>query len=257
MALFLRNNGATVRSPDPGDDYLIAEVPLSLLPRLSQRPEVKFVRVDELVRESGGPGATAHGAAPWDTAGYDGTGIRVGVIDSGFSGYSALIGAHVPKPEAVRCWTSKMAVQHDSLADCQATWGSNNHGTAVTEMLFDVAPGATYYLASILHSSHAKEAVDWLIEKDVDVINMSLAFAWNGPGDGTSPYSHSILNTVDTAVDRGALFSTTAGNQGDSSWFGELEDSDSDNVLEFSTGDECNLVALKANEQLPVRPALE
>ena len=204
--------------------------------------------MDELVRESGGPGATAHGAAPWDTAGYDGTGIRVGVIDSGFSGYSALIGAHVPKPEAVRCWTSKMAVQHDSLADCQATWGSNNHGTAVTEMLFDVAPGATYYLASILHSSHAKEAVDWLIEKDVDVINMSLAFAWNGPGDGTSPYSHSILNTVDNAVDRGALFSITAGNQGDSSWFGELEDSDSDNVLEFSTGDECNLVALKANE---------
>ena len=248
VVLFLRNNGATVRSPDPGDDYLIAEVPLSLLPRLSQRPDVKFVRVDELVRESGGPGATAHGAAPWDTAGYDGTGIRVGVIDSGFSGYSALIGAHVPKPEAVRCWTSKMAVQHDSLADCQATWGSNNHGTAVTEMLFDVAPGATYYLASILHSSHAKEAVDWLIEKDVDVINMSLAFAWNGPGDGTSPYSHSILNTVDNAVDRGALFSITAGNQGDSSWFGELEDSDSDNVLEFSTGDECNLVALKANE---------
>ena len=84
VVLFLRNNGATVRSPDPGDDYLVAEVPLSLLPRLSQRPDVKFVKVDELVQQSGGPGATAHGAAPWDTAGYDGTGIKVGVIDTGF-----------------------------------------------------------------------------------------------------------------------------------------------------------------------------
>ena len=86
VALFLRNNGARVRSPDVGDDYLVAEVPFSLLPRLSQRPDVEFVKVDELVRQSGGPGATAHGAAPWDTAGYDGTGVKVGVIDVGFKG---------------------------------------------------------------------------------------------------------------------------------------------------------------------------
>ena len=248
VALFLWNNGARVRSPEPGDDYLVAEVPVSLLPRLSQRPGVQFVKVDELVRESGGPGATAHGAAPWDTAGYDGTGVRVGVIDSGFAGYSALIGAHLPQPEAVRCWTSALDVQHDNLADCEAASGSD-HGTAVAEMLFDVAPGATYYLAIIRNGSHAKDAVDWLIEQGVDVINMSLALPWDGPGDGTSPYSHSILRTVDTAVDSGALFSTTAGNQGDSSWFGELGDSDGDNVLEFATGDECNLVTLEANEQ--------
>ena len=139
-------------------------------------------------------------------------------------------------------------MQHDNLADCEAVSGTDNHGTAVTEMPFDVAPGATYYLARILNSSHAEEAVDWLIEQDVDVINMSLSLPWDGPGDGTSPYSNSILKTVDTAVDGGALFSTTAGNQGDSSWFGELEDSDSDNVLEFTTGDECNSVTLEANE---------
>ena len=247
VALFLRNNGARVRSPGVGDDYLVAEVPVSLLPRLSQRPDVEFVKVDELVRESGGPGATAHGAAPWDLAGYDGTGVKVGVIDAGFAGYSALVGAHLPQPEAVRCWTSRVDVQHDNLADCEAASGSD-HGTAVTEMLFDVAPGATYYLTRILNKSHAKEAVDWLIEQGVDVINMSLAVAWDGPGDGTSPYSSSILKTVDTAVDSGALFSATAGNQGSSSWFGKLEDSDGDNVLEFTTGDECNLVTLVANE---------
>ena len=244
VALFLRNNGARVRSPDVGDDYLVAEVPFSLLPRLSQRPDVEFVKVDELVRQSGGPGATAHGAAPWDTAGYDGTGVKVGVIDVGFKGYSALIGTHLPQPEAVRCWTSELDVQHDNLADCQAVSGTDNHGTAVTEMPFDVAPAATYYLARMLNSSHAEEAVNWLIEQDVDVINMSVSFPWDGPGDGTSPYSNSILKTVDS----GALFSLTAGNQGDSSWFGELEDSDGDNVLEFTTGDECNSVTLEANE---------
>ena len=181
VALFLWNNGARVRSPDPGDDYLVAEVPVSLLPRLSQRPGVQFVKVDELVRESGGPGATAHGAAPWDTAGYDGTGVRVGVIDSGFAGYSALIGAHLPRPDAVRCWTSALDVQHDNLADCEAASGSD-HGTAVAEMLFDVAPGATYYLAIIRNGSHAKDAVDWLVEQGrgchQHVASPSLGWAW-------------------------------------------------------------------------------
>ena len=247
VVLFLRNNGATVRSPDPGDDYLVAEVPLSLLPRLSQRPDVKFVKVDELVQQSGGPGATAHGAAPWDTAGYDGTGIKVGVIDTGFHGYSALIGTHLPQPEAVRCWTSKMDVRHDNLADCEAA-SESNHGTAVTEMLFDVAPGATYYLARILNTSHTEDAVDWLIEQGVDVINMSVSFPWDGPGDGTSPYSDTVLAIVDTAVHGGAFIAATAGNQGGESWYGELADSDGDNVLEFKEGDECNLVTLEADK---------
>ena len=247
VVLFLRNNGATVRSPDPGDDYLVAEVPLSLLPRLSQRPDVKFVKVDELVQQSGGPGATAHGAAPWDTAGYDGTGIKVGVIDTGFHGYSALIGTHLPQPEAVRCWTSKMDVRHDNLADCEAA-SESNHGTAVTEMLFDVAPGATYYLARILNTSHTEDAVDWLIEQGVDVINMSVSFPWDGPGDGTSPYTDTALAIVDTAVHGGAFIAATAGNQGGESWYGELADSDGDNVLEFKEGDECNLVTLEADK---------
>ena len=247
VVLFLRNNGATVRSPDPGDDYLVAEVPLSLLPRLSQRPDVKFVKVDELVQQSGGPGATAHGAAPWDTAGYDGTGIKVGVIDTGFHGYTALIGTHLPQPEAVRCWTSKMDVRHDNLADCEAA-SESNHGTAVTEMLFDVAPGATYYLARILNTSHTEDAVDWLIEQGVDVINMSVSFPWDGPGDGTSPYTDTALAIVDTAVHGGAFIAATAGNQGGESWYGELADSDGDNVLEFKEGDECNLVTLEADK---------
>ena len=247
VALFLRNSGARVRSPDPGDDYLVANVPVSLLPRLSQRPGVEFVKVDEPVRQSGGPGATVHGAAPWDTAGYDGTRVKVGVLDGGFAGYSAHIGTDLPQPEAVRCWAAVPDVVHDNLADCEAA-SESNHGTAVTEMLFDVAPGATYYLARIVRSSYSEEAVDWLIEQGVDVINMSLAVPWDGPGDGTSPYSSSILAAVDTAVDSGALFSTVAGNQGDSSWYGELEDSDSDNVLEFSAGDECNSVTLEADE---------
>ena len=247
VVLFLRNNGATVRSPDPGDDYLVAEVPLSLLPRLSQRPDVKFVKVDELVQQSGGPGATAHGAAPWDTAGYDGTGIKVGVIDTGFHGYTALIGTNLPQPEAVRCWTSKMEVRHDNLADCEAA-SESNHGTAVTEMLFDVAPGATYYLARILNTSHTEDAVDWLIEQGVDVINMSVSFPWDGPGDGTSPYTDTALAIVDTAVHGGAFIAATAGNQGGESWYGELADSDGDNVLEFKEGDECNLVTLEADK---------
>ena len=140
-----------------------------------------------------------------------------------------------------------MDVQHDNLADCEAA-SESNHGTAVTEMLFDVAPGATYYLARILNTSHTEDAVDWLIEQGVDVINMSVSFPWDGPGDGTSPYTDTALAIVDTAVHGGAFIAATAGNQGGESWYGELADSDGDNVLEFKEGDECNLVTLEADK---------
>ena len=242
---FLQTNGARVREPDDGDEYLVANVPVSMLPRLSRQRGVEYVKVDELIRATGGPGATAHGVPPWDTAGYDGTGVKIGVLDLGFQGYSSLIGTGLPQPEAVRCWTTDVNVQHNTLVECETVSGMENHGTAVTEMLYDVAPGATYYLARVGRTADIVEAVEWLNDHEVDVMNFSGATPWDGPGDGTSPYAHSPLNAVDKAVMNGAFFSATAGNEGGDSWYGKLHDADGDNVLEFSSGDECNSVTLE------------
>ena len=250
---FLQTNGARVREPDDGDEYLVANVPVSMLPRLSRQRGVEYVKVDELIRATGGPGATAHGVPPWDTAGYDGTGVKIGVLDLGFQGYSSLIGTGLPQPEAVRCWITDVNVQHNTLAECETVSGMENHGTAVTEMLYDVAPGATYYLARVGRTADIVEAVEWLNDHEVDVMNFSGATPWDVPGDGTSPYAHSPLNAVDKAVMNGAFFSATAGNEGGDSWYGKLHDADGDNVLEFSSGDECNSVTLEEGQNYDFR----
>ena len=56
-------------------------------------------------------------------------------------------------------------------------------------------------------------AVDWMIEHDVDVINMSLGFTWEGPGDGITPYTNGIQRSVDTAVAGGITWVNSAGNE--------------------------------------------
>ena len=71
---------------------------------------------------------------------------------------------------------------------------------------------------------------------------MSLTWPFDGPGDGTSPQPHSSLNILKKAVSNGILWVNSAGNDGQSSWFGIPTDNDNDNILEFgSSGEKLNI----------------
>ena len=59
----------------------------------------------------------------------------------------------------------------------------------------------------------------WMISEGVSVINHSVGWFFDGPGDGTSPYSWSPLNTVDRAVGRGIVWVNSAGNYAQVTWF--------------------------------------
>ena len=138
--------------------------------------------------------------------------------------------------------TSNSSVHTANLADCE---NGEVHGTAVTEALFDIAPEATYYIATPLTWGDLVDAVDWMIEHDIDVINMSAGWTWSGPGDGTSPYTSSPLNTVDTAVDGGIVWLNSAGNKALATWYGPFTDTDADGWHNFSDEDECDNLSLE------------
>ena len=53
------------------------------------------------------------------------------------------------------------------------------------------------------------------------VINTSLAFGFDGPGDGTSPFSDSPLKAVDRAVAAGVAWVTAAGNYNQTTWYSD------------------------------------
>ena len=260
LLAFLRANGGDPRNI--GDDYVEAYVPIGLLAEASEQPNV--VRVHAIVppRPNRGvvisQGVAAHAANAWHANGYTGEGTKVGVIDIGFEGFGDLMESEAPdddEPPAelppkvmARCYTGVGAF-NSNIANCEY---QSAHGAAVAETLLDIAPDAGLYIANPISVGDLRSTVNWMVEQDVDVINMSVGWVWDGPGDGTSPYSNSPLRSVDAAVSGGAMWANSAGNEAETTWFGAFSDPNSNRWLNFddgAAGDEFNEVYLEAGEE--------
>ena len=206
------------------------------------------LRVETIVRPHPlvtSQGTTVHNSPVWNARGYNGAGVRVGVIDVGFIGYSSRITeGELPPTVVARCYTA-VGTFTSNLADCET---DTVHGTGVAEMIADIAPGAELYIENPSSAGDLQASAAWMVAQGVDVVNMSLSWTWDGPGDGTSPFSVSPLNTVSSTVAGGVVWLNSAGNSAPSNWYGGYSDSDVDQWLEFSSGDETNAVFLQAGE---------
>ena len=136
-------------------------------------------------------GTLATQSAAWQTGGQSGAGTRVAVIDGGFSGYGSgeLPGAAV------------------DFSRCGGSPGSEVHGTAVAEIVHDMAPAASMLLICIEDDVDFINAMDTL-PSDVDVVNGSFGFTLLDRGDGSGPISAAVAR----ARDRGVLYVAAAGN---------------------------------------------
>ena len=163
-------------------------------------------------------GVGAHLATAWHEAGITGEGVKVGVIDTGFYGLQDLMGTELPAKVVGRCYTD-IGVFTSNLSACDNDEQSK-HGTGVAESLMDIAPEVSLYIANAGTKGDLQSAADWMIAEGVSVINTSLVWTFDGPGDGTSPFSFSPLKAVDRAVDGGVVWVTSAGNDAQGTWFG-------------------------------------
>ena len=246
---YLEQSGASPRNI--GADYIEAYIPVSLLVEASEQEGVVGIRTiippqpDQGTVVSGG--VAAHGVPSWHATGYKGRGVKIGVIDLSFKGFAGLMGSELPATVNARCHTG-MGNFTSNLSDCIYTGvpeRSRKHGTAVTEAVFDIAPQADYYIADASSDSDLLNTVNWMVSEGVDVINVSLGWTFDGPGDGTAYYNNAPLDSVDAAVRGGIIWVNSAGNQAKDSWHGAFEDSDSDGVHQFNAaGNECNSVTI-------------
>ena len=250
---FLEDNGGDPRNV--GEDYIEAYVPVTLLGELSEQPGV--TRVQEIIPpepaygEYTSQGVQTHLSQAWNNAGYSGQGVKVGVIDVDFEGFSRLRGQELPFSVEARCYTD-IGVFTNNLSDCEGVDPVSDdtapqcvdvaqrgaeleavHGTAVAESLIDIAPDVSLYIANPISQADLRSAVDWMASQGVQVINYSVGWTFDGPGDGTSPNSISPLNTVDQAVANDILWVNSAGNSADNTWFGDHSDPDGDRVIGF------------------------
>jgi hypothetical protein len=177
-----------------------------------------------------------HGADTWHAAGFTGGGVKIGIIDGGFQGISALLGTEVPGTIHARCYTEVGAFS-SSLTGCE---NGEQHGTAVAEAAVDMAPGVSLYIANPISFLDGQAVITWMTSQGVRIINASYSsgLLFEGPGDGTTSLSQSTYADINAATSKGALWVNSAGNHADGGWNGPWADTDANGFLEFSPGDE-------------------
>jgi subtilisin family serine protease len=188
-----------------------------------RRPEEAVLLERALAGASTTEGLAAINGWTWHASGYTGAGVKVGVIDNGFLGYPALQGTDLPVAVTVKNFVDG---ESDALVD-----GTTDHGTACAEIVHDIAPDATLYLAKISTNIDLQEAVAWLKDvHQVDVISVSMGWYITTPGDGTGQFA----DLVASARSAGITWVTAAGNERERHWGGTFADSDGDDFHEFN-----------------------
>jgi subtilisin family serine protease len=228
--------GGEVTGVGFGDTLIQGWLPVDALEALAAQEDVFFIRrpiqafpVESLsIGNSTTEGLAVINGQAWHTAGYTGSGIKIGVIDLGFIGYTGLLGTDLPAAVTVRNFV-------DGESDAQAD-GTTEHGTACAEVIYDIAPDSEIYLAKIYTELDLAEAVDWLITQEVDIISTSIGIYNATPGDGTGY----LADLVAQARAADILWVTAAGNDRESHWGGVYNNTDTDSFHEFADGDDVN-----------------
>ncbi len=249
LRAYLENRGVPIRHA--GHDYIEAHLTPGQIVDASQQPGVDSI---SHVRPPTRPqaranvatqGVSSHGADDWHNAGYRGDAVKVGIIDAGFLGIQRLRGSELPSKTNARCYFATSAVPSNALADCDQ---NDVHGAAVAEIIHDLAPNAELYVANPVTAGDLHDAVTWMANQGVTVMNQFLAWPPEGPGDGTTIYSNSPLTAIDLAVRRGITWISSAGNTGLSTWYGRFNPGDNTRWHHFSTADAGNAFALEAGQ---------
>ena len=197
-------------------------VPLSQLATLaSQLSGVAFIRPPYTPYTLGTPseGVGAIGADAYHAAGITGSGVKVAVIDLGFAGLS----------QAQARGDLPYSVVENDLTGSGLTSGTT-HGTAVAEVIHDIAPDAQLYLIKIADEVDLDQAVTYCLNNGIDIINHSLGWYNTNFYDGTG----TIADIVRRATTGGILWVNAAGNEAQSHWEGAFIDQNSDGWLDQS-----------------------
>ncbi len=176
VAAWLKSKGVSSLLVSKSEEYpniISGFVPVSLMAELSQHPGIWRVktprgpgggskggrsrtRTSQRSEQSGAPPTTTpreqHEADHWNTSGYEGSGVKVGIIDNSFDGFKSLMGKELPPGYRVeaQCYTYDADVTPSTnIAHCGDDIAKvDYHGTAVAQAVYDVAPRASLYIAN-------------------------------------------------------------------------------------------------------------
>ncbi len=183
------------------------------------------------------------GLAEWRKAGIDGKGLRIAILDVGFTHAD-----QVPAFDAIRN-EKRLVATHDftSRKHGDDVYYGNGHGTEVWSCIggkigdtqTGLATGAEFLLAKTEISAERfveelnwLAAVEWADKNGADIINSSLGYTgkryFNWQMDGKTSF---VTRAANIAARKGILVVNAAGNDGDDSWHCIGAPADADSAL--------------------------
>lgn len=235
----VRATGGHVDRVDNNEGIVQAWVGISQVEALSQRPGIKFIRLPDYGFSQAGSVTTEGDTIlkanlARSSFGVDGTGVRVGVISDGVGGIaSSQASGDLP---AVNTTTCNVAGGNPQL--------SGSEGTAMLEIVHDLAPGAELWFGHFATGLDFNGAVTCLAQ-NVDVVVDDVGFFNAGPYDGTSAISANTSARLNQSSNRIRTYITSVGNEGLSHYREPFAFCGSTSVQYFSsTTDTSDLAAL-------------
>ncbi|MEY2447254.1 MAG: hypothetical protein QOH79_730 [Acidimicrobiaceae bacterium] len=197
------------------------------------RPDVISEGVDNVgVNRLGATGAKA-----WQDAGRDGTGVKVAIVDVGFDKYTTeSVAGRLPALPSIKTqnFCGPNMVGFDGRGP-NGTLPPIDHGTAVAEIVHQMAPNATLYLVCVFTDADMTSAANYLYGEGVTIVNASIGDVLGGRGDGTG-----VAGTPAAAVylgrQGGQLWSVASGNEALGHYQFSAFDRDNDGAVEINGG---------------------
>ncbi|MEY2423513.1 MAG: hypothetical protein QOI95_3580 [Acidimicrobiaceae bacterium] len=206
-----------------------------VVPPEKLRPDVISEGVDNVGTNRLG----ATGAKAWQDAGRDGTNVKVAIVDVGFDKYDteSLAGRLPPLANLTTANFCGPTIASFKGGGPNGTDPPIDHGTAVAEIVHQMAPNATVYLVCVYSDDDMTSAAQYLARSDIDVkiVNASIGDVIGGRGDGTGGTG---TPAVAVAIGRqaGQLWSVSAGNEALGHFQFNAFDKDNDGAVEFFPG---------------------
>ena len=205
-------------------------LPAAALERVAASSAVRSVRPPfrHQTLAVNGEGIAATGAAAWHAAGITGVGTKIAVIDLGFAGYPA------------RQASGDLPASLTAVDMCSGQLlGPEPHGTAVAEIVHEMAPAAQLFLLCVDTEVQLGLAKDYAKANGIGIVNHSVGWFGTSRGDGSGGPGTPDAIVADARAN-GILWVNAAGNHSIGHWQGFFADADADGWNEFVPGDETN-----------------
>lgn len=194
--------GGTILEERPGQ--VEARLTGEQVTEVAEDPEVETISPAAELRPhvvSQGVGGTD--ADDWHLAGVDGTGVDIAIADLGFAGYQDLVDSgELPPGTSI------------GLDACSGSTQLTDHGTAVAEIVHDVAPGAQLHLLCIDTTADLDASGDplyaYLRSNDIEVVNSSFGVVTASRKDGGGAVDRAVAQSRRD----GTLWVVSSGNLG-------------------------------------------